>query len=291
VELTPGGSAAFKVRLFNAAGELVQEDVKAEWKLPVPPLPPGAQSPPPALEGEIADGKLTVSKKPSQQGYVQATAMGITGRARVRVAPQLGYVQDFEKVPPGAVPGGWVNAQGKFQVADLAGGKVLKKVNNNSNPLVARANAYLTLPTARDYTIQADVMGVRKNQKLPDIGLVNSRYTLLLDGKEAEGMPTELRIVSWEALPRVNVAVPVGWKADTWYTVKLQVVVAGGKAAVRGKLWPRGGPEPEKWTIEYLDSTPNAEGSAALYGYISDILPDRPGAEIYYDNVSIKPNK
>ena len=36
-----------------------------------------------------------------------AKAEGLTGKARVRVAPVLPYSQDFGKLPPGAVPGGY----------------------------------------------------------------------------------------------------------------------------------------------------------------------------------------
>src|SRR5207302_2735363 len=113
-----------------------------------PPLPPGAKSQPPALKGTIdSSGKLTIGKDlPAQQGYVLAKADGLTAKARVRVAPALPYVQDFEKVPNGAVPGGWVNTQGKFLVATIGGNKVLKKVNTNASPLVAKANAYIGLP-------------------------------------------------------------------------------------------------------------------------------------------------
>ncbi len=49
-------------------------------------------------------------------GVVVATADGLTARARVRVVPKLPYTQDFEKVPEGRTPAGWVNSQGKFVV-------------------------------------------------------------------------------------------------------------------------------------------------------------------------------
>src|SRR5262249_39856719 len=72
----------------------------------------------------------------------------------------------FSKFPDGAVPPGWVNAQGKFLVATLKGAdgkpnKVLRKDNAKANPLFYRGNAYFGLPSMKDYTIQADVMGTR----------------------------------------------------------------------------------------------------------------------------------
>src|SRR5207248_2561086 len=165
-----------------------------KWDLPAPP-PPKAAGPkgpppkgPPALQGKIegdgAAGTLALAPLPSQQGYVEAKLGEMTGRARIRVAAQLPYTQDFEKIPPGAAPGGWVNVQAKFTVAKLPTGEtVLSKVNTDSHPPFARANGYITLPSASNYTIQAEVFGTEVGGRMPDIGLVNSRYTLILDGK------------------------------------------------------------------------------------------------------------
>jgi hypothetical protein len=43
--------------------------------------------------------------------------------------------------------------------------------------------------------------------------------------------------------------------------------------------------------VEFEDPCPNPEGSPALYGYATGIINNEPGAEIYYDNVRITPNK
>lgn len=306
----PGGEVKFTAVFLDANGREVPApaDTKVEWSLPAPPppaAPPGARtaSPapaaapasPPPLKAEVkADGAtatVTVEKTPpGQQGVVLAKAGKLTARARVRVAPVLPYKNDFEKVPVGAVPGGWVNTAGKYAVVDLNGNKVLSKVNTNPAPPVARANGYVTLPTAKDYVIQCDVMGTEVSQKLPDIGIVNARYTLLLDGKkDPETGKQSLRLVSWEARPRVNDAVSFPWEPDTWYTVKLAVEPKGTAAVVRGKAWKKGEPEPDKWAIEFEDPNPNREGAAAVYGYISNIGDNTPGSNIYYDNLSITP--
>ena len=47
------------------------------------------------------------------------------------------------------------------------------KNNTNGAPPVARANAYITLPSAKNYTVQADVMEAEKGDDWPDLGLVN----------------------------------------------------------------------------------------------------------------------
>ena len=138
VMLSAGGSAEFHVRLFDANGNFIKESA-AEWSLPTPPKTPAGLQPPP-LKAEVKDGKLTVAKElPGQQGYLQAKVGNLTGRARIRVAPTVGYAQDFEKVPVGALPGGWVNAQGKYQVIEMAGGKVLRK--NGDKPRTAAGSS------------------------------------------------------------------------------------------------------------------------------------------------------
>lgn len=285
VTLSPGQSVRLHVRLYDAKGEFIKES-PAEWSLPLPPkTPTGAQ--PPALRGEVKDGMLTVAMEvPGQQGYVDAKVGELTARARVRVAPQLPYKPDFNKVPTGATPGGWVNCQGKYEIVEIDGKKLLKKVATNPAPPVARANAYITPPNAANYTIRADVMGRPANKNMPDHGIVNCRYTLQLNGNKQE-----LRLLSWDALPRVNKSVEYPWKPDAWYTMKLVVEASGDKAVVRGKVWPRDQAEPSAWTIEFEDPRPNRDGAAALYAYATGILDKSAGAESFFDNVSVVPNQ
>jgi len=128
----------------------------------------------------------------------------------VRVAPGVPYHQDFSKVPVGAIPGGWVNCGGKFVVVELNKQKVLKKTNTNPNPLLARANTYIGMPTLKNYTIRAEVLGMVKNNELPDMGVVANRYTLVLDGNKQQ-----LRLLSWDALPRVDESIQFAWNGKT----------------------------------------------------------------------------
>jgi len=291
VVLKPGESADFAVRLFDKLGRPVDWSAPVEWGLPTPAKTPGGMQPP-TLRGEIKDGKLTVAKDVAgQQGYVMARAGNLMAVARVRVAPQLPYAPNLSKVPVGAMPGGWINVQGKYEVVEREGRRVIKKLANDARPPLSRVNAYITTPDASNYTIQADVLGTFVNQNLPDLGVINARYTLQLAGNKQE-----LRILSWEALPRIDKTLEFPWKADAWYTLKLTTEYRNGSAVIRGKAWPRGEPEPSKWTIEVEDPRPNREGSAALYAYATGILQDKdgkviPGAESYFDNIQVTPNK
>jgi hypothetical protein len=259
-----------------------------------PPPPAGAPPPavPPALKAALsaAMGKetsVTIDKAPPNQfGRVLAKANGMTAECRVRIAAPVPFIADFAKVPLTRTPGGWVNCQGKFGMVSINGKNILKKLAVNPSPLVARANAFITTPDAKDYTIEADVMGTQLGEFLPDMGVVNSRYTLQISGKKQE-----VRILSWEAVPRVDKTLSFAFKPQVWYSMRLVVEADAAKAVIRGKVWERGGAEPKGWTIEFTDPTPNREGAAALYGYVFGIRDGKPGTEVFYDNVKITPNK
>jgi outer membrane protein assembly factor BamB len=285
VTLLPGGSVSLVVRAYDAKGRFLK-NVPAKWSLPQPPIQPGAKAAGPPLKGSITDdGKLTVdSKMLNQQGPAVATAFGLQARVRVRVIPPIPFEQNFERVPEGRTPGGWVNCQGKFVVEKKDGSMVLRKTTANPNPLLAKAFAYMGRPSDTDYTVEADLMGGRHGENLPDMGVVANRYSFVLSGNKQW-----LRILSWEALPRVEKTIPFEWKADTWYRMKLRVDIDGDKAIVRGKIWKRDDQEPKDWTIETSDPHPNREGSPGLYGYAVGVH-DNELCPIWYDNISVTRN-
>jgi outer membrane protein assembly factor BamB len=297
VVLHPGDSVELKAVAFDDKGRLIGP-VKVEWSLagPLPPegvTPPAGSSPPP-LKGELSattgeTTKLTVSQAPppGQFGRVLAKLGDLTGEARVRVAPTLPLAADFSKVPEKRIPGGWANTQGKFEVVKLGQQMVLQKTAVNPSPLVARANAYISLPTLSNYTIEADVRGDEVRGDLPDIGVIACRYHLLL-----EGTGQKLRLTSWDAVPRVNNTIVFPWKSGAWYHMKLTTEVQGDKTIARGKVWPKGDAEPKDWTVEVTDPIGNKEGSPGLYGNALSVEgPEKPGTPIYYDNVKVTPNK
>jgi hypothetical protein len=289
-------------RAFDRFGQPIGAIKVDAWELAgmrppegAPPPPKGAAPPPapPPLQGEFSakgdsSAKVTVdAKRPLQFGRVLARAGSLTGEVRVRVVPRLPFAADFSKVPLGRTPAGWVNCQGKFaMVIQQNGHNVLKKLALNASPLVARAHAYMGPPEMKDYTVEADVMGNKVGENMPDVGIVASRYTFHLDGNKQT-----LRLVSWDAVPRIDKTINFPWKPGTWYRLKLTVVFQGDKGIARGKIWERGQPEPSDWTIEVTDPIPNREGSPALYAYATGILGEgKPGAEAFFDNVKIIPN-
>jgi len=146
----------------------------------------------------------------------------------------------------------------------------------------------LSPSTLTGYTIESEMMCTDAPAKMPDMGVLANRYSLVLDGNKQE-----LRIISWESSPhaRVDQTIPWPWKPGEWYTLKLTVDARGEKGHIRAKAWPRGTSEPKEWTIEVEDPVPNHEGSPALYGYSIGIIENKTGSDLYYDNVSVTANK
>lgn len=301
ITVKPGDTVKFQVVYVDDNGREVKSMLAdpATWSIVTPAkTPTGAQPPPLAgkVEGSANEGTVTLEKNPFQQGYIEVKVGTLTARARIRVAPQLPFKADFDKAPDGSSPGGWVNTNGKFLVKKMPDGNhVLSKVNNDARPPIAKANAYITVPGANDYTIQADIMGRLVRDKLPDGGVINSRYTLVLDGKpDADLKKRTLRITSWEVKPRINASVAFDWQPDTWYTLKLSVQHNEKSATIRGKVWKKGDAEPGEWTLSFEDTSPNRVGAAGLYGYIANVQENdgkiEPGSELYFDNMLITPN-
>ena len=64
------------------------------------------------------------------------------------------------------------------------------------------------------------------------MGVVNQRYTLALEGSQ------KLQIRSWVSLGEQRFAktIPFDWQANTWYTVKLEVMGSTLRAYLNGAL-------------------------------------------------------
>jgi len=123
------------------------------------------------------------------------------------------YAIDLSKVPVGRTPVGWLNCQGMFSVVKMPDGtSALKKRNDAPSPLVARAHAFIGLPNMTGYTIQADVQGNKLRNEMPDMGVEANRYSLHLIGNTQQ-----LRLISWDALPRVDNTIAFPWKPGVWY--------------------------------------------------------------------------
>jgi outer membrane protein assembly factor BamB len=259
---TAGDTVRFGLRAFDAKGNPVAVPAGAEWSLE-------------GLAGKLADGALTPEAGRSQAGKVVAKLGGLTASARVRSIAPLPWSEDFESYAAGKSPAWWIGAGAKFPVKEMDGGKVLAK------PPVAvgldRSDVYMGPASLANYTIEADLRGSVKGRRRPDLGLINSGYTM-----DLMGIHQKVQVRSWSSDMRVEKSAPFAWQPDVWYTMKLRVDQQGDKALVRGKVWPRGEAEPEAWLVTVEDPHPIRSGSPGLYGYSA--------AELYYDNVKVTVN-
>ncbi|MDB5385841.1 MAG: afsK 2 [Planctomycetaceae bacterium] len=260
--LTSKQKQKFQVRLYNANGRYLKT-VSAKYTLEGP--------------GTIDEfGKYTVADGNAHTvTVVKAEVEGLTAIARIRVVPPLPWVFDFKDK---LVPPTWIGAAYRHVPREVDGDQVLVKVT--TIPKGTRSQSWMGPIDLHDYTVQADVKGDIKNEKMPDVGVINQRYTLAL-----QGASQTLQIRSWTARLDLRFAktVPFEWKPNTWYTMKLQAINEANKVVLKGKVWPRGDAEPEVWSIEATDETPNKAGSPGLFGNATD-------AEVFLDNVKVTPN-
>lgn len=260
--LSPGDTQSFSLKLYDASGDLVREAPASEAQWTVE-----------GLSGDVAAGRYTAPASGGSAGMVKATVDGVTGQARVRVIPPLPWTIDFESLaatPP------WWTANIKMQVTEFEGGKVLLRPRDET--VGRRAKVIMGSPEWSDYTVEADVFGTEARRQRGDVGLINQRYMLMLFGNNQE-----LELHPWQAADEMGVQVPFEWAIDTWYHLKLRVENrSDGTTVARGKVWKRGDPEPEAWTIEKVDTIPHRQGAPGLYGdgY----------SNVYFDNVRVYRN-
>jgi outer membrane protein assembly factor BamB len=262
---------SFRVRAFDDSGHFLGEMPATSWSLD-------------GLAGEVsADGTVTLEDRHGPvTGHVVARLGEIEGRARVRAAGSLPWVEDFESLTPGefpkgGFPAGWLGRGKKAHAEEIDGNKVL--VQPDPEFFAPRAVIYIGPSLMSGYTIQADVYATTKGRRKPELGLINSGYTALL-----AGIQQRIEIRSWGAELRMMQRQDFAWEMDTWYTMKLRVDVerdddGQAMAAVRAKVWKRAEDEPADWTFTAHDPLPITSGAPGLYGFTP--------VEGYFDNVRI----
>lgn len=258
--LTSGGSVAFSVIGFDAEGKQTEAVGAIEWMQT-------------GLTGVFEGDTFTPDKSAgAHAGTVTVQSGDMKAMARVRVIPSLPWSQDFEGIELEKIPTHWIGATGKFFVREKDGNKILVKPPPVRG--LDRSNVYIGPSTMKDYQIQIDLMGTKNKRRVPDMGLIANRYTLDMQGRHQR-----LQIRSWASDLRMAKTIDFAWETGIWYTMKMMVEIADDKAIIRGKVWRRGEPEPEEWTITAEDPLPNREGSPGIYG--------NSPADIYYDNLKV----
>jgi hypothetical protein len=260
--LKPGEQEQFQVRLFNNNGQYLKT-VPAKFSLEGP--------------GDIrAKGTYTAAKTNAHSAtFVTAEAEGLTATARIRVIPPLPWSFDLADKQ---VPVTWIGAAYRHQIREVNSDPMLVKVT--TIPRGTRSQCWLGPWDMHSYTVQADMKGTIKNGKMPDMGLINQRYTF-----DCMGSTKQLQLRSWTSRLELRFAktVPFEYEPDVWYRIKFQAENKDGKAELYGKVWKRDHSEPDEWTIQAADATPNVVGAPGLFGNASD-------AEIFIDNVKVYRN-
>lgn len=260
--IRPGEEIAFRAKLFNARGQFLRFAL-AKY----------------SIDGPGSIDEQGVYTAPPDAAHVativKATFNGVSGTARIRIVPPLPWKFTFDDLDDAPIT--WVGARYRHVVREIDGNKVLVKVT--TIPKGTRSRCWFGHPELNNYTIEADVRGAEQGGKMPDIGLIAQGYTL-----DLQGANQKLQIRTWVPQLRMAKTVDFSWKPNTWYHMKLRASIdADGNAVLQGKVWPKGEPEPEAWTVEATDSAPNRQGSPGLYGNAKD-------AEIYLDNIQVTPN-
>lgn len=266
----PGEKIDFTVKVFNASGQLLEEGAKAEFQVEGP----GSVS---------AEGSFESDENASHQAtYVTAKVGEVSGRARIRVVPELPWKFDFENTTLnengiGEPPVTWVGMRYRHVIREEDGEKVMVKVT--TIPVGTRSQGWMGHADLHDYTIQADVMGHEMGGQLPEIGVIAQGYQFVLNGNQKN-----MQVRSWVTQMRMAQEAEFNLEPEVWYTMKLKVSNVEDKALVQGKVWKKGDKEPDEWSVEAEDTVPNVDGSPGLFGNATN-------GEIFLDNITVTPNE
>ncbi|HAR67919.1 MAG TPA: hypothetical protein DCR55_17190 [Lentisphaeria bacterium] len=273
--LAPNDSLQFRLVGFDAKGT------------PTGETPPKAKFAVKGISGGMSGtGLFRAGGNRIQAGLVTARIEETTLNSRVRIFPALPYEEDFESLKADLPPPGWITSKLKAIVTEHDGNKVLRKLAERPAPPFARLRCYMTPALEAGYSVQADIFGITKKKRfLPDMGLINSRYLLIMIGSSER--TRRLRLVSWAPVPRIIQEVEFPWQGDAWYTAKLHVSIAEGVGTISAKVWKQGTDEPAAWSIQMKDDHPNPAGSPGLYAYAVGVTSKSKGTEVLFDNVII----
>jgi len=258
----PGETVAFEVEAFDADGYPVKLDADVKLAVDGP--------------GSFADGKLTIGPGAADKVLtITATAGTATGEAKLRVVPPLPWRYEFTD---GVLPPSWVGMAARHRPIVHEGEPCLVKVS--TIPKGTRSQSWFGPDDLHDYTVETDFLATRTDDRLPDMGVVNSRYTLVMLGTG------QLQLRSWVSRLEMRFAVTqdFSWQEGVWYRMKFRSEVKEDRIVLLGKVWPRDSAEPEEWTIRGEDLTPNRHGSPGIHGVSSP-------AEFYIDNITVYPNE
>ena len=168
----------------------------------------------------------------------------------------------------------------------LDGSKVLVKLAENPFAFAKRCRLFFGGPDYSDYTIEADVRAMERRRQMRRR---RHRRAALRDGALRE--PRAPRAAALAAGNAAHASGPFPWKADTWYTMKLEVQSHRRRQSARA----RQGLAEGRARAGGMDDRTHRSRSAAPKG-APGLYADAPsaaggGSEIYYDNIKVYKNK
>jgi outer membrane protein assembly factor BamB len=314
-QIAAGETLPLKVRLFDAAGRFVKES-SAEFTTTAGTVSADGRYTAPA--GTHAAALVTV-KVGGLEGKARIRSM--PPLPWTFDFEEIALEPNPKGGPPrGEPPLPWVGMRYRHVVRTVEGSKCLVKVT--TIPKGTRSQGWIGPIGLHDYSMQADFRaqetGVEKpgspasdtqksaaasgsdadafakafgnpaaleKARLPDMGLIAQRYTL-----DLMGASQQLQVRSWppQVATHFSKTIPFPWEAGRWYTIKFEARTrsatsdSAAAALLRGKVWPRGEPEPAAWTIEAVHEQGNLQGSPGFFGNSKD-------SEISIDNVLVVP--
>ena len=220
-------------------------------------------------------------------GAIRVTYEGLSAVARGRINPAFPYEEDFEQgyelnqvasdgISFAYPPLPWLGARMRWQIQELDGERVAG--NTLDRVLFQRAINFIGSWKSQNYIVEMDVK-VDGNRRIKStIGAINQRYIFALVGNA-----NKLEVFS--NYDRFTRSVPFPVEANVWYRLKTQVDLnKDGSGLLRAKVWPRGQPEPEAWTLEELHDKAHQRGAPGVYA-----LSPQSQKKVYFDNLSVYP--
>jgi outer membrane protein assembly factor BamB len=289
----PGGKQSFKLRKIDAAGNVVGEATQASWESYIPVTAKVKAKIDDASFNEANEIVANADAKLGAGAFKATDADGLFGVVRGRVMQTPPFEATFSDVeltetfpaettnpeykfayPP--LP--WIGARFKFQIMDREGEKVFGK--SFDRLLFQRGTVFIGTSDMKDYTVQADILTDGNRRSKSDVGVVNQRYAFVLKGNAGQ-----LEVSSnFDRFMRNR---PFKVDANKWYTIKTMVKVDADQVngTVYAKVWERGQPEPDAWTLEEKTSPVHLEGSPGLFGFTPQNQ-----KRVFIDNVKVTPN-
>jgi hypothetical protein len=304
----PGQTIKFVQRVFNERGQLLPNRTTHDQAMAAPPTAKdhsgnvakfkvgeltaevrGRVIPPLPWKFDFNNIELTTNPTGKKEGEAPITWVGARHRHKIREKDGEKVMVKVTTIPKGTRSQCWFGPpeMKNYTIqADMCG----QHVTTQQAPPAANVAASTTSTEAKKEGDPAsdtlpmdegstDASGTTR--RMPDMGLINQRYTLDLMGNKQQ-----LQIRYWppQVKRQFSKSVPFAWEAEKWYTLKFTASSNGDKVSLRGKVWPRGEAEPKEWTIEVEDHMPNLNGSPGLFGQATN-------AEIYIDNVIVTANE